>query len=113
MACPTCDHTMQNLGVDSGVDKHKKIFWCPRCGTIKEVVKDHEQIEQTIWSRLIINEVKFQPLVECEEPLICKISTRFIAYLSYNSAGNNTGNKSNVKLMLGNIKLALEEVNKE
>jgi hypothetical protein len=26
MSCPTCDHTMQNLGT---------WFWCPRCGTIK------------------------------------------------------------------------------
>lgn len=27
MACPICDHTMQNVGI--------KVFWCPRCGTVK------------------------------------------------------------------------------
>lgn len=33
MACPTCSHTMHKL--DSGV---KHLWWCPRCGTLKEVV---------------------------------------------------------------------------
>ena len=28
MACPSCDHTMQSL--------RPKVFWCPRCGTIKD-----------------------------------------------------------------------------
>lgn len=27
MACQTCDHTMQSIA--------SKVFWCPRCGTIK------------------------------------------------------------------------------
>ena len=31
MACPNCDHTMQNLGADD-----RRLFWCPRCGTIRE-----------------------------------------------------------------------------
>jgi len=32
MSCPTCEHTMQNLGLaQSGA----KAFWCPRCGTLK------------------------------------------------------------------------------
>lgn len=26
MACQTCDHTMQGIS---------RVFWCPRCGTIK------------------------------------------------------------------------------
>lgn len=30
MACPNCDHTMQNLGVNG-----QKVWWCPRCGTVK------------------------------------------------------------------------------
>ncbi len=30
MACPACDHTMQNLGLTAD-----RVFWCPRCGTIK------------------------------------------------------------------------------
>lgn len=33
MACPTCDHTMQNLGIKDWVKG--SIFWCPRCGTLK------------------------------------------------------------------------------
>ena len=27
MACPACDHSMQNIA--------ENMFWCPRCGTIK------------------------------------------------------------------------------
>jgi hypothetical protein len=33
MSCPTCSHTMQKL---SAAPKH--LWWCPRCGTLKEVV---------------------------------------------------------------------------
>ncbi len=33
MACDTCSHTMQNLGVEG-----QRIFWCPRCGSLKTVV---------------------------------------------------------------------------
>ncbi len=29
MSCPTCTHTMQRL------DQEQRIFWCPRCGTLK------------------------------------------------------------------------------
>lgn len=29
MACPTCDHTMHNFGVDGA-----PLYWCPRCGTL-------------------------------------------------------------------------------
>lgn len=32
MPCPTCDHTLTNLGLDQG---GRRTFWCPRCGTIK------------------------------------------------------------------------------
>ena len=31
MACPACDHTMHCLRTD-------RLWWCPRCGTIKERV---------------------------------------------------------------------------
>lgn len=52
MACPTCDHTMQNLGVNG-----QNIFWCNRCGTIKTVIGDYEEIEieETIWVKNIIH----------------------------------------------------------
>jgi hypothetical protein len=32
MPCPTCNHTMHNLGISEGGGR---IFWCPRCGTLK------------------------------------------------------------------------------
>ncbi len=32
MSCPTCDHTMKNLGMDNN---EGRIFWCTRCGTMK------------------------------------------------------------------------------
>lgn len=40
MACPTCGHTMQNLGVDSGPGPTRRVFWCPRCGTLREELSD-------------------------------------------------------------------------
>lgn len=30
MACPTCDHTMHKIAAQEA------IFWCPRCGTVKD-----------------------------------------------------------------------------
>lgn len=42
MACPNCDHTMQQLTDLAPIFwKHTegadlRIFWCPRCGTIKD-----------------------------------------------------------------------------
>lgn len=30
MSCPTCDHTMQRVV--------EGVFWCPRCGTLKQPV---------------------------------------------------------------------------
>lgn len=32
MACPNCDHTMQNIGSYAA-----NVFWCPRCGTVRGV----------------------------------------------------------------------------
>lgn len=32
MACPTCDHSMESLGIGW--------FWCPRCGTIRRRIVD-------------------------------------------------------------------------
>lgn len=38
MSCPTCDHTMQTLFVD----RERSIYWCPRCGTLRSVLFEHE-----------------------------------------------------------------------
>lgn len=35
MNCPTCSHTMQHLGIDLS----EMLWWCPRCGTLKEAKK--------------------------------------------------------------------------
>lgn len=53
MACPVCDHTMQNIGVQSG-----RMFWCPRCGTLKAESSDgaHSKAEMPIWVRTIVRE---------------------------------------------------------
>ena len=32
MPCPTCDRTMQNLGIED-----RRVFWCPSCGTVKSI----------------------------------------------------------------------------
>lgn len=39
MSCPTCDHTMQKIGVGIGKD----IYWCPRCGTLKTLIHRMER----------------------------------------------------------------------
>lgn len=31
MACPTCDHTMETIGID---DRGDSFLLCPRCGTV-------------------------------------------------------------------------------
>ena len=33
MACPTCDHTMENIS--TGRDNDWYTFLCPRCGTVR------------------------------------------------------------------------------
>lgn len=35
MACPNCDHTMQCVHA-----KDVTTWWCPRCGTIKELNRE-------------------------------------------------------------------------
>jgi Zn-finger nucleic acid-binding protein len=35
MACPNCDHTMHKIG-KSLIGKDWSMWWCPRCGTIKD-----------------------------------------------------------------------------
>lgn len=42
MACPTCDHTLQLLFHD----RERKIYHCPRCGTIRSELFGH--IDDTV-----------------------------------------------------------------
>jgi len=35
MACPNCDHTMQQV-YGPMIEAGNRVFWCPRCGTIKD-----------------------------------------------------------------------------
>ena len=49
MACPVCDHTMQNMGVE-----HRRVFWCPRCGSLKEEIVEGSHVEPTMFMRQII-----------------------------------------------------------
>lgn len=44
MPCPTCDHTMKNLPVEGN-----RLFWCPRCGTLKEEGSDRDSFESPFW----------------------------------------------------------------
>jgi hypothetical protein len=48
MACPVCQRTMQNLGVEG-----QRKFWCPSCGTLKTVSGDYENVESPRWTRLV------------------------------------------------------------
>lgn len=48
MSCP-CGHTMQNLGVEG-----KRIFWCPRCGTLKEYTGEFFRVESPAWIRQVV-----------------------------------------------------------
>lgn len=41
MPCPTCGHTMQNLGLsEEPVETVRRVYWCPRCGTLREEIND-------------------------------------------------------------------------
>lgn len=46
MSCPVCGHTMQNLGAPE-----RRIFWCQRCGTLKELTGEFSRVEMPIWLR--------------------------------------------------------------
>jgi hypothetical protein len=43
MSCPVCNHTMQNLG-----SPERRIFWCQRCGTLKEYTGDFSRVEMPL-----------------------------------------------------------------
>ena len=48
MSCKTCNHTMQRVN-----DGLPKVFWCPRCGTLKSEVGYPEYEEPKIVQRAI------------------------------------------------------------
>lgn len=56
MACPVCDHTMQNLGVPE-----RRLWWCQRCGTLKEMEGTAERIELPLHLRHVLAAAKFDP----------------------------------------------------
>lgn len=45
MACPTCDHTMQGIGEINKGDC--RVFWCPRCGTLRYKHSDGQESDST------------------------------------------------------------------
>lgn len=57
MACPTCDHTMQNVGA-----VNDRIFWCPRCGTLRTCTGDHKDDEVTYFMRRI-NDIRLESTI--------------------------------------------------
>lgn len=48
MACPVCNHTMQNIGATG-----QRIFWCPRCGTLKTESASYSEHEVPRWIRIL------------------------------------------------------------
>jgi len=56
MACPICQHTMENLGSPS-----RRIWWCPRCGTLKEETGETGQVVLPIWLRNILESCDLAP----------------------------------------------------
>ena len=58
MACPVCNHTMQNLG-----SPERRIFWCARCGTLKEYTGDFSRVEMPLHLQHVVEAsgLKAQP----------------------------------------------------
>ncbi len=57
MACPTCSHTVQR--VNEGVSS--KVWWCPRCGTIKmDAVPESEEPKLVQYATSLCDEVMSQ-----------------------------------------------------
>ena len=52
MACPTCDHTMQKVGVMCEPYNEVGLFWCNRCGTLKANVVTKEDDVPKLVSRI-------------------------------------------------------------
>lgn len=53
MSCPICKHTMSQLGLDQ---VNRRVFWCPRCGTLKTItqaVTVKEEFEESESPKLV------------------------------------------------------------
>lgn len=57
MSCPTCGHTLQNLGTSD-----RTYFWCPRCGTL---VEESTSVETMSVPYLVARCRKFENAVRC------------------------------------------------
>jgi carbon storage regulator CsrA len=55
MACPICDSTVQHLG-NLGVIG-KRIWWCPRCGTLVTVSDEGREADVPAWTKVIEREI--------------------------------------------------------
>lgn len=53
MACPTCDHTMENVGCMHDPYHDVPLFWCPRCGTLKANIVNGENEVPKLVGRVI------------------------------------------------------------
>jgi len=70
MACSTCGHTMQGLVTQDSY----KIFWCPRCGSLKNVSgqcipetgSDNEFVEETptYWGRSVRDAARLDKYID-------------------------------------------------
>ena len=56
MSCPTCNATMQNLGSPG-----RRVYWCARCGTLKEVADDCARVELPGWLRHVVAAAQLRP----------------------------------------------------
>ena len=56
MACPTCDHTMHLIGKTHNMNS--SIFWCPRCGTIKNDNSPTDVPKLVVEARLLCNWIR-------------------------------------------------------
>jgi hypothetical protein len=52
MACPTCDRTMQKVGVMCEPYNEVGLFWCNRCGTLKANIVTEEADVPKLVSRI-------------------------------------------------------------
>jgi transposase-like protein len=51
MPCPTCQHTMADLGKHAGTRR----FWCPRCGTVRAGTGASKDYDSPTALRVLLN----------------------------------------------------------